>query len=286
MRVDAHQHFWDLDRFTYAWMPGPPSRLRRNFLPRNLEPILRAHRFDGSVVVQANTLHEETRWLLDLASEHVFILGVVGWVDLTAADLPARLDEFQKHPKFKGVRHPVHDEPDPEWLLREPVIEGLRELARRGLPYDLLLQPRHLPLVPRLADRVPGLRMAIDHIAKPPIVTGRLNGWADDMARAAQVPNLWCKLSGMITEADHAHWQPSDLRPYLKHVLRVFPPDRLMFGSDWPVCLPAGTWKRVLAGFTQATSPIPTEIRNAILGENAMKFYGLEKARDAASGGL
>ena len=275
MRIDAHQHFWDLDRFTYAWMPPGPSRLRRNFLPEDLAPILAEHRFDGTVLVQAHTHIDETRWFLELAAQQAFIKGVVGWVDLTDRRLGETLDEFQRHPKFKGVRHPVHDEADPEWLLREDVIAGLRELARRKIPYDLLLRPVHLPLVPRVAELVPGLDMVIDHIAKPPIAKHRIEGWAEGMEAAAAIPQVCCKLSGMITEADRDSWSADDLRPYVAHVLSVFGPERLMFGSDWPVCLLAGSWKKVLAAFTQALGPSPAAVRDRLLGGTAEQFYRL-----------
>ena len=275
MRIDAHQHFWDLDRFEYRWMPPGPSVLRQNFLPRHLEPILRRNRFDGSVVVQANTLLAETRWLLQLASENEFIRGVVGWVDLTDARVGEALDEFQRHPKFKGVRHIAHDEPEVNWLLRPDVIRGLRETARRGLPYDLLLRPVHLALVPLLAERVPGLRMVIDHIAKPGIAGRVMEGWAQDMAAAAAIPHVWCKVSGMITEAA-PQWKSADLQPYAAHVFGLFGPERLMFGSDWPVCLLAcERWKQVLAACTQALGPLRIEQRDKIFGATAASFYSL-----------
>jgi L-fuconolactonase len=276
MRIDAHQHFWDIKRFQYPWMPTGESPLRRNFLPRDLEPILKRNRFDGSVVVQANAILDETRWLLDLASEHEFIRGVVGWVDLTDPHVGAVLDELQRHPKFKGVRHMVQDEPDVHWLVREDVLRGLGELARRGIPYDLLLRPQHLKLVPLLAKTVPDLRMVIDHIAKPPIASGRLDGWAEDIAIAAQFPQVFCKLSGMVTEADPHNWNAGHLRPYVAHVLSVFDADQLMFGSDWPVCLVAAdTWKQVLAAFTQAIGPQPEDTREKLLGGTATRFYSL-----------
>ncbi len=274
MRIDAHQHFWDINRLQYRWMP-PDSPLRRNYLPADLAPILERNRFDGSVVVQANVVLEETRWLLELAAQHKFIRGVVGWVDLTDPRVGATLDDLQQNPKFKGVRHLVHDEPDVNWLLREDVLHGLGELARRGIPYDLLLRPPHLPLVPRLSERVPDLRMVIDHIAKPLIATQRMDGWAADMESAAKIPQVWCKLSGMITEADPRGWKAERLRPYVRHVISLFGPDRLMFGSDWPVCTLAGTWKEVLAAFTQAIGPQPVGVREKLLGETAVAFYGL-----------
>jgi len=276
MRIDAHQHFWDLSRFEYAWMPAEPSALRQSFLPDLLERILKRNRFDGSVVVQANTLLDETRWLLDLAEAHEFILAVVGWVDLTDRRLGATLDELQRRPKFKGVRHPVQDEADDNWLLRPAVLAGLAELARRGLPYDLLIRPRHLPLVPGIVGRVPELRMVIDHIAKPPITAQVMDPWARDIEAVAQLSQVYCKLSGMITEADPSSWKAERLRPYVTHVMRIFGPDRLMFGSDWPVCMLAGRWKQVLAAFTQSIGPQPIEVREKLLGGTAAKFYRID----------
>ncbi len=275
MRIDAHQHFWDISRFRYPWMPEGESPLRRNFYPRDLEPILKRNRFEGSVVVQANVTFDETRWLLELAEAHEFIRGVVGWVNLTDPRLGATLDDLQRHPKFKGVRHLVHDEPDVNWLMREDVLGGLKELARRGIPYDLLLRPPHLPLVPRVAERIPELRMVIDHIAKPLIAARRMDGWAEDMEAASRIPRVYCKLSGMITEDDPRGWKAEHLRPYVQRVLSLFGPDRLMFGSDWPVCTLAGTWKEVLAASTQAVGPLGVEVREKLLGRTAERFYGL-----------
>ena len=275
MRIDAHQHYWDITRLDYPWMPPGPSALRQNSLPAELEPILETHRFDGSVVVQANVVMEETWWLLDLAGRHESIRGVVAWLDLTDPMLGRTLDICQLHPKFKGVRHIVHDEPDLRWLLRGDVLYGLRELASRDIPYDLLIRPPHLPLIPELAARVPGLRMVIDHIAKPPIASHEMEPWARDMETVAQIPGMHCKLSGMITEADLTSWNAGDLRPYVRHVLNLFGPDLLMFGSDWPVCRLAGSWKSVLAAFTQACGPLPQNEREKILGDTAVRFYKL-----------
>jgi L-fuconolactonase len=275
MRIDGHQHFWDISRLDYAWMPPGDSILRRNYLPEDLSPILEQHNFDGSVVVQANVVLEETWWLLDLAAASDMIKGVVAWVDLTDPKLGNTLDRCGKHPKFKGVRHIVHDEPDVRWLLRPDVISGLRELASRDIPYDLLLRPPHLPLIPELAEKVPGLRMVIDHIAKPLIASHVMEPWARDMETVSKIPGMHCKLSGMITEADHQTWSAGDLRPYMQHALDLFTPERLMFGSDWPVCRLAGSWKQVLAAFTQACGPLPRTEREKILGGTAVRFYGL-----------
>ena len=276
MRIDAHQHFWQLGRFEYPWMPPEPSALRQDFLPERLERILKRNRFEGSVAVQATHSPGETRWLLDLAEANAFVRGVVGWVDLTDPRLGDTLDELQRRPRFKGVRHQVHDEPDDNWLLRADVLAGLGELARRGLPYDLLLRPQHLPCAPRVAERVPELRMVIDHIAKPAITAGLMEPWARDMETASKLPQVYCKLSGMITEADPKRWKADDLRPYVAHVMSLFGPDRLMFGSDWPVCTLAGTWKETLAAFTQSIGAQGMEAREKMLGETAQKFYRIE----------
>lgn len=281
MRIDAHQHFWDLDRLTYPWIPPAPSRLRRNFLPEDLRPILARNHFDGSVAVQAATVAEEASWLLELSEQHAFILGVVAWVDLTDERVGDRLEKLQRHPKFKGTRHPVQDESDERWLLQEDVIRGLKELERRRIPYDLLLRPRHLGIVPELVDRVPELPLVLDHLGKPNIAEGVFEPWARDMERIAALPHVHVKLSGMITEARPNQWTAEDLRPYVEFVLKRFGPDRCMFGSDWPVCLVACSWKEVLSGFTQAHGPLPKELRSKIMGETAARFYDLSVAANA-----
>lgn len=280
MRIDAHQHFWDLTRFAYPWMPAEPSPLRRNHLPEDLAPILRQNRFDGCVTVQATTVDGEADWLLDLADQHKFILGIVAWVDLRAKNLGDRLSQLSSRPKFKGVRHPVHDEEDVRWLLRPDVLEGLRELERRSIPYDLLVRPQHLPVVFDLLERVPDLRVVIDHIAKPDIAAQKTEGWAEWMGRLSTSPKVYVKLSGMVTEADKSRWSPSDLRPYLRIMFECFPPDRLMFGTDWPVCkLANASWRQVLAAFTQAHGAIPAEVRSQMMGETAAAFYRLQMPR-------
>ena len=197
----------------------------------------------------------------------------MGWVDLTSVELGRNLDRLQRNSRFVGVRHPVHDEDDTRWLLRDDVVAGLSELAQRDIPYDLLLRPIHLPLVPMLAERVPRLRMAIDHLAKPYIADHLMEGWAEDLAETAKLPQVYCKLSGMITEASPQTWKSEDLAPYVKHAFRVFGPERCMFGSDWPVCKLAGSWKQVLAAFTQACGPLPESVRGWLIGETAAEFY-------------
>lgn len=249
--------------------------LRRAWMPHDLGPVLARNKFDGCVAVQAVTDDRETEWLLRLADEHAFIAGVVGWVDLTSPRLGDRLDNLQRHPKFAGVRHPVHDEEDERWLLRLNVLDGLRELERRRLPFDLLVRPQHLPLISQLAERVPSLPMTIDHIAKPAIASGALDPWARDIEAVSRIPGMHAKISGMITEAEWKTWLPSQLVPYVQHVWKLFGPERCFFGSDWPVCLQAGIWKEALAGFTQALGPVVKEVRAGVMGENAIRFYRL-----------
>lgn len=283
MRIDAHQHFWDPLKFGYPWMPHA-TPLRRAFLPADLLPILERNRFEGSVVVQATTDPGEAEWLLSLAAENRSVLGVVAWVDLTDPRCGAELERLQKNSAFAGVRHPVHDEPDDRWLLRPAVIQGLRELERRRIPFDLLLKPRHLSLIPELVDCVPSLPMVIDHIAKPLIAQRLTEPWMTDISLVAQIAHIHVKLSGMITEADPQHWSSHDLAPFVQHAWNEFGPDRCVFGSDWPVCLLAGTWKEVLASTTQALGPVRQEARSGFIGDNAARFYRLERRLQARDG--
>jgi len=275
MRIDSHQHFWDLTKLAYPWMPPPPNVLARNYLPADLKPILDANRFDGCVVVQAASVDAEAEWLLSLAREHAFIKGVVAWVDLKSPKLGARLDVLQKDSKFKGVRHIVQDEPDNNWVLQPEVIRGLTELAARGIPYDMLVKPPQLHVVEPVAEKVPKLRMVVDHIAKPYIKERKTEPWAKQMEAIAKIPQVYVKLSGMITEADPKNWKAPDLAPYINHVWQLFGPKRSMFGSDWPVCLLAGTWKQALAAMTQCLGPLNQESRDRVMGETAVEFYRL-----------
>lgn len=276
MRIDSHQHYWNPDLIHYSWMPPAPNPLRRNYLPEDLEPMLKAAQFDGSVVVQAAQVPEEAAFLLNLAAKHKSLLGVVAWVDLQDEKVGQVLDQLQKNPKFVGVRHIYHDEPEVDWILKPNVIRGLKELQRRKIPYDVLVRPQHLPYIPSLIEKLPDLPMVIDHIAKPNIKEGIFEGWAQDMERIAKHPKMFCKVSGMITEADHKNWKSEQLAPYVQYVIKLFGLDRLMFGSDWPVCTLAGSWKEVLAAFTQACGPIAADERAKIMGQTAVKFYGLK----------
>ncbi len=273
--VDSHQHFWDLSRFDYPWMPEAESVLKRDHLPADLKPLMHDVGVERTVTVQAVQSIEEARWLLDLADENEFVAGVVAWVDLQSPDVGHDLDELQAREKFCGVRHIWHDEAEDDWIVRQPVLNGLRELASRNIPYDLLPRPQHLRFIPQLLDEVPGLRTVIDHIAKPHIAEGTMEPWATEMAEIAANPSVFCKFSGMVTEADHENWSVDDLKPYAEQVVAMFGYDRLMFGSDWPVSTLASEYQRTFAAYNSALGELSTEDHAKVFGGNAERFYGL-----------
>ncbi|MCH7740310.1 MAG: amidohydrolase family protein [Chloroflexi bacterium] len=273
--IDSHQHFWDLEKFDYSWMPSGESVLKKNHLPADLKPLMDDVGVDKTVVVQAVQSIEEARWLLDLADENDFVAGVVAWVDLQSPDLGRDLDELQARAKFCGIRHIWHDEPDDDWIVRPDVIRGLRELASRNIPYDLLPRPQHLRYIPQLLAEVPGLRTVIDHIAKPLIAEGVMEPWAAEMAEIASNPSVFCKFSGMVTEADHENWSVDDLRPYAEQVVGMFGYDRLMFGSDWPVSTLASEYQRTFRAYNAALGDLSEADHANVFGGNAERFYGL-----------
>ena len=273
--VDSHHHFWDVGKLDYPWMPPGENVLRRNYLPQDLAPLLERNEVSRTVVVQASHSLEEANFLLALAEANDLVAGVVAWVDLRSPNVGRVLDELGRRPKLVGIRHQVHDEADESWLTGAEVIRGLKELEQRELTYDLLLRPPHLKYVPRLVEEVPGLRMVVDHIAKPLIAQGVMEPWASDTAAVAAMPGIYCKISGMVTEADHARWSADDLRPYVSHVIERFGFDRLMWGSDWPVCLLAATYDQVLRVALDAVGPVSDEERAKLMGRNAIDFYRL-----------
>jgi len=278
MIIDAHQHFWQLDKpFQYDWLRTPAHRpICRDFLPEHLKAEMDAAGVERSVFVQTQHDLEENRWVLGLAEEHPFIAGVVGWVDLASENCEEQIVEFKHHPKFVGVRHIVQDEKDDNWIVRDDVMRGLRLLEKHRLPFDLLFYVKHLPHASTLAEALPELPLVINHLAKPLIKEQRFEGWTDQLKAAAKFPNVYCKLSGLVTEADWQAWKPSDLRPYVDAALAAFGADRLMFGSDWPVCELAGNYLRVFEALVEALGPISKTEREAIFGGTAVKFYGLE----------
>jgi len=252
------------------------AALRRDFMPQDLKPLLQILGFDGCVTVQVQQNIDETRWLLELADRHDSIRGVVGWVDLRSPQLRSQLDHFAGHPKFVGVRHIVQDEPDDRFMLRDDFRRGIAQLAAFGLTYDVLVYPRQLPAAIALVEEFPGQPFVLDHIAKPPIAEGRLAPWESDLRRLARLPNICCKLSGMVTEANWKAWQPGDFHRYLDVVFEAFGPDRLMIGSDWPVCTLSADYAAAMRIVLDYISQLPPAAQDGILGENCARFYGLE----------
>ena len=273
--IDSHQHFWQVGRFNYPWMSSDLGVLYRDYLPDELAPILERNGISQTMLVQASNSVAESRWLLSLAEEHNFIAGVVGWIDLSSPNIGAQLDELSAHPKFKGVRHLVESEPHDDWLIQPAVLSGLKQLSRYGLSYDLLVHTRHLKYVPKVVESSPEVAFVIDHLAKPPIAKNEIREWSQALKPLASYPNVHCKLSGLVTEANWTSWQASDLRPYVEYALELFGADRLMFGSDYPVCLLAASYDRVLNAFQEILKDLSDTERDKIFSQNATKFYRL-----------
>jgi L-fuconolactonase len=273
--VDAHHHFWDPARATYPWMTDALASIRRRFGPEDLRPLLAANGVDRTVLVQTISSLGETRELLATAAANEFIAGVVGWVDLTAPDLAEQLAALRAGPggaRLVGIRHQVHDEADPEWLGRPDVRRGIAAVGKAGLAYDILVRTRELPSALGLVRDFPSMRFVIDHIAKPSIASGAIDEWAARLRPLAEYPNVFCKLSGMVTEADWRSWRVDDLTPYASRVLEWFGPDRCVFGSDWPVCLVAGSYARVIDACREL---VPPAAREQVFGANAAEAYRL-----------
>jgi L-fuconolactonase len=280
--IDSHQHFWQVGRFDYPWMTPEVELLCRDYLPQMLEPVLQRNGVAQTVLVQASNSLEETRWLLELAEENSFIAGVVGWVDLQSESTAQQLDALTTHPKLKGVRHLVESEPADDWLAQPNVVRGLRELGNRGLTYDLLVHPRHLKYAQQVVAQCPDTRFVVDHLAKPPIKSRSVGEWTRELKPLAAFPNVSCKLSGLVTEANWSDWCGEDLKPYVETALEYFGPERMMFGSDWPVCLLAATYERVLDAFQNLLAPLNEDQRRRIFSDNAVEFYRLEAEAIAA----
>jgi L-fuconolactonase len=277
-RIDAHHHFWDPARADYPWLTPDLAAIDRAFGPDDLAPLLDESRIGRTVVVQARASLDETRELLATAAGSAFVAGVVGWVDLTDPAVATTLDALRAGPggeRLVGFRHQVHDEPDPEWLLRADVRRGLRAVAEAGLAYDLLIRPRELPAALEIVRSLPDLLFVIDHLAKPPIRDGGLEPWASLIRSFGPLDNASCKISGLVTEADWGTWQLDDLRPYVDHALEVFTPARLMFGSDWPVCLLAASYERVVEGARTLTAGLGEDEQRLIFGGTAARLYRL-----------
>jgi len=273
MRIDAHQHFWRYDAAEYDWIDQSMAALRRDFLPDDLQKEMRRAGFDASIAVQARQSLEETRWLLALADHHPFIAGVVGWVDLQSDAVEAQMEAI-RHPKLVGVRHVVQAEED-GFLARPAFRRGIATLERHGLAYDILIYARQLREAIHFASAFPTQRFVLDHLGKPDIRGGEFDDWRRDIDRLAQLPNVWAKLSGLVTEADWRRWTRAELHRYVDAAFDAFGADRLMIGSDWPVCTVAGTYSDVMSVVTTALEHRPASEWNAVLGGTAARFWNL-----------
>jgi L-fuconolactonase len=277
MKVDSHQHFWNLDKVAYPWLVPAYGPIYRTIEADELEPLIKAAGIDKTVIVQAMDSYEDTDYMLETAAQYNWVGGVVGWVPLNKPDEAAvKLKQYTKNPLFRGVRHLIHEEQDPDWVLQEEVIEGLKLLASNGLTFDIVaVFPNHLKHVPTLAEKVPNLKMVINHLAKPPIQDQLMEPWATQLKLAASYPNVYAKLSGLNTAADWESWTAGDIKPYIDYAFNVFGAERLMFGSDWPVANLAGDYHKVWTETNKALAGrSPNEIA-AVLGNTAAQFYRL-----------
>jgi L-fuconolactonase len=276
--VDAHHHFWDPATADYPWLTDELATIRRAFGPADLAPELEAAGVEGTVLVQTRSSVDETVEFLATAAATPFVRGVVGWVDLTdpgVGDVLARLRAAPGGERLVGIRHQAHDEPDPDWLVREHVVRGVAVVGGAGLAYDLLVRERELPAALALARRLPDVRFVVDHLAKPRIASGELEPWATRLAEFRELDHVACKVSGMVTEADWSSWIRRDLQPYVDRVLDVFGPDRLLFGSDWPVCLLAGGYADVVGAARATLGELGERDREKVFGGTAEAVYRL-----------
>lgn len=275
-KIDAHHHFWKYDPQEYSWIDDKMEVIRRDFLPSDLEQTINEAGITGVVSVQARQTLEETEWLLDFATEYPFILGVVGWVPLVSRTVEKELERFAEHPKFKAVRHVLHDEPDENYMLREDFNNGVQLLEPMNLAYDILIFEKHLPQTMKFVDRHPYQIFVVDHIAKPRIRDGLLSPWRENLRELAKRENVYCKISGIVTEADFESWTESEILPYMEITLEAFTPERVMFGSDWPVCLVAASsynqWYDIAARFIEKLSESEQQ---RIWTESATEAYRL-----------
>ena len=273
--IDAHQHFWIYHAAEYGWIDDSMASLRRDFLPADAKREMTRAGIDRCVAVQVRQSVEETEWLLSLADAHPQIAGVVGWFDLQSADVRANLDRLAAHPKLVGARHIVQSEADDRFLLRPAFCRGMAQLEAFGLAYDLLIYPRHLAVASELVSRFERQRFVLDHLAKPNIRGGERHEWERDLRRLAGHPNVYAKLSGLVTEADWERWTPAQIRPYLDVAFDCFGAERLMIGSDWPVCTIAADYARTMAVVTDYVGALGGADRDAVLGGNAQRFWNL-----------
>lgn len=274
-RIDAHHHLWQYSHTNYPWISEGMESIRQDFLVSELTQVMQAANIDGVVTVQARQSLGETDWLLELASQHDFMRGVVGWVPLTDPAVASHLEKYWRYPKLKAVRHVLHDEPDDFYMLREDFNQGVSQLEDVGLRYDILIFERHLPQTIEFVDRHPTQIFILDHIAKPKIKSKVLSPWREHMRELARRENVYCKLSGMVTEADWNNWTEKDLRPFIDSVLECFGPKRLMFGSDWPVSLLACAYEKWIEVIERSTASLTSSERDRLFGGTAKEAYRL-----------
>ncbi len=275
MRVDAHQHYWRFDAVRDNWITDEMAVLRRDFMPTDVATEMHGASIDGVVAVQADQSEQETDFLLDLAATHTFIRGVVGWVDLRAPDLADRLARWRDATRLKGFRHIAQSEPD-AFLTHPDVVRGIAALGEQGYSYDILIYPRQLSAAEHLVRQCPGVRFVLDHCGKPPVATGEIDEWRHGMERLARYRNVWCKVSGLVTEAAWGNWNDPHLVPYLDATLDLFGADRVIFGSDWPVSLLAATYPEVVGVIDRWAGRVTTDERGMLFGGNATAVYRLE----------
>lgn len=275
MRIDAHQHFWHYDPREFGWISDAMAVLQRDFMPPDLKPLLERNGIQGSVAVQARQSEEETTFLLEQADRYEFVRGVVGWLDLRSPHVSAQLQKYSAHKKLRGIRHLVQDEPDDRFMLLPDFLRGLSLLADFNLTYDLLLHPRHLPVAVEVVKQFPRQRFVVDHIAKPFIKDHLVSPWDEGMRALARFDNVYCKVSGMVTEAAWQKWKRDDFKPYLDVVFDAFGVDRLMFGSDWPVCTLSASYDEVVGIVGDYVRDFSASDQEKFFGTNAADFYGL-----------
>jgi L-fuconolactonase len=279
MRIDAHQHFWNLEKVKYPWLVPAFGPIYRTIEAAELEPLLKANGIDKTVIVQAADSYEDTEYMLETAAQYDWVAGVVGWVPLNKPDEAAKkLEHYTKNPLFKGIRHLIHDEKDPNWVVQPEVIEGLKELASFGLTFDVVaVLPEHLQHVATLAEQIPSLKLVIDHLGHPPIKDKQMEPWASLIKKAAAYPNVYAKLSGLSTLADWESWSAEDIKPYIDYAFDIFGAERLLFGSDWPVANLAGDYTKVYSETIKALKGRSQAQIDAVMGETAIQFYRLGK---------
>jgi L-fuconolactonase len=273
LKIDSHQHFWQYNPAEHVWMTEAMQVLKNNYSPSDLQPLLKEIDFNGCIAVQARQNEEETNWLLELAAENNFIKGVVGWVDLRSSNIHNILAKYKNKNKLVGVRHVVHDEEDDNFMLHPAFINGIAALKEFDLTYDLLLFPKHLPVAIKLVKQFPQQAFVLDHIAKPFISKKEFSPWKENLIELAKHPNVYCKLSGMVTEASWYNWAESDFEEYLDIVTSAFGTNRIMIGSDWPVCSLSGSYVATMKIVINYANKFSKQEREQILGGNCLEFY-------------